>query len=142
MAVSNLHSRNRAWCQLSTLLLFVVVGCGDAGVLVEGRVDFGDEPLDGGSVFFHGMKDSVTHTAEIDRGLFRFEQSDGLLPGDYIVEIRASVPTGRTSQDPDIPTRTVQEKVQLLRKDLKATIGENGASDLAFHLEDPRKRRR
>lgn len=141
MAIDLQQSASQASRLLGLLLLVAVVGCGDAGVPVEGRVDFDDKPLDGGSVFFHS-EEGATHTAAIEAGRFRFEQSVGLLPGNYQVEIRALVPTGRTSQDPDIPTRTVEEKVQLLRNNLEATVGEDGASDIVFRLENPRKRRR
>jgi len=141
---------------LTVVLLAMVAvgsGCGrGARIAVKGTVAVNGQPLDSGDISFAPLSPGggPTAGAEIRRGAFSIPSEQGLLPGDYKVQIHAFRGTGKKTWDgmgePNAPASQkhyVAEMEQYIppqyndASELKATIAAGKRNDLALDLKVP-----
>jgi hypothetical protein len=74
-----------------------IPGCSSSGAAaVEGKVSYGGEPIDVGSIAFIPTAEGGTKSGGlIDRGTYRIEAKVGPAPGPHRVEIRWAKATGQ-----------------------------------------------
>lgn len=131
-----------AFCSLT-----FVAGCGpDTGgrVPVSGTVTLGGEPLEQGTIEFHPTGEGTITGGTIRDGRFDIPATQGALPGEYEVRIFAADMEGAPMDDPNAPPgesdRPLQPELIDARynteSELTAEIGESGATDLNFDLEE------
>jgi len=92
------------WCLiLAPLLAFeaVTAGCSSSGAAaVEGKVSYGGEPIDVGTITFLPQAESAVKTGGlIDKGVYRVDAKIGPSPGPHRVEIRWAKGTGKKSKN-------------------------------------------
>jgi hypothetical protein len=83
-------------------LLGTVSGCGGSNrAAVKGKVTLDGVPLPDGSIDFVAVDKSTGNTggARIANGEYAIRAEQGLLPGDYQVQVRADRPTGKKVWD-------------------------------------------
>jgi hypothetical protein len=78
-----------------------VAGCSsDQRVGVEGKVTYGGEPLDVGTITFIPTKEAgIKSGTLIENGVYKVEAKTGPSPGSHRVEIRWAKPTGKKSKN-------------------------------------------
>jgi hypothetical protein len=83
------------------VLAAVAVGCsGDGRVGVEGKVSYGGEPIDVGTItFIPTSGQGVKSGGLIEKGSYKLEAKTGPSPGPHRVEIRWAKATGQTSKN-------------------------------------------
>jgi hypothetical protein len=86
-----------------TLLLFAagIVGCSsNKQVGVEGKVTYGGEPLDVGTITFIPTAEAgIKSGGLIENGAYKVDAKTGPSPGPHRVEIRWAKPTGKKSKN-------------------------------------------
>src|SRR5436190_18496175 len=92
------------WCfHLAALVALAAgaVGCSSSGAAaVEGKVNYGGEPIDVGTITFIPKSDAGIKTGGlIDNGAYRVDAKFGTAPGTHRVEIRWAKPTGKKSKN-------------------------------------------
>jgi hypothetical protein len=91
------------WCWRVALLAFVVsaAGCSkDGGVALEGKVSYGGEPIDVGTITFIPTSGSgIKGGGLIENGNYKVDAKTGPGPGPHRVEIRWAKPTGKKSKN-------------------------------------------
>jgi hypothetical protein len=85
-------------------------GCSSSGAAtVEGKVNYGGEPIDVGTITFIPQSSAGIKTGGlIENGVYVVEAKIGPAPGPHRVEIRWAKPTGKKSKNEfgeDIPKR-------------------------------------
>jgi hypothetical protein len=91
-------------CLFLAALLFIAAtsaGCSSSGTAaVEGKVTFGGEPIDVGTITFLPESEAGAKTGGlIDKGAYRVDPKVGPSPGPHRVEIRWAKPTGKKSKN-------------------------------------------
>src|SRR6186997_1118675 len=90
------------WCLLATALaaLAVAAGCSSSGAAaVEGKVSYGGEPIDVGTITFIPKSEGKKTGGIIDSGAYIVDAKLGTAPGTHRVEIRWAKPTGKKSKN-------------------------------------------
>jgi hypothetical protein len=125
-------------------------GCGKSSrIAVKGNVLMNGQPLESGDISFAPISPGggPTAGAEIKRGSFHISAVQGLLPGDYKVQIHAFRSTGKKTWDgmgePNAPANQkhyVEEMEQYIpaqyndATELKATIAAGKTNAVDFDL--------
>lgn len=86
------------------LLLLPLAGCGPTGpvrLAVTGNVTFGGKPLDSGTIGFYPrqLDGAFLGEATIVNGRYSIPASDGLRPGDYLVQVSSPIPNSTAPND-------------------------------------------
>ena len=91
-------------------------GCTDVPDALEayGSVSYQGRSVESGTIILHGEGGKCIVSGEIVDGQFDITAEQGLVPGNYRVEIYANEKTGRTIPDPDDAGTTIQETRQIL----------------------------
>jgi hypothetical protein len=78
-----------------------IAGCSSSGAAaVEGKVSYGGEPIDVGTITFLPKAEAAVKTGGlIERGVYRVDSKIGPSPGPHRVEIRWAKGTGRKSKN-------------------------------------------
>jgi hypothetical protein len=91
------------WCFLAAALIALAaaaLGCSSSGAAaVEGKVSYGGEPIDVGTITFIPKSEGIKTGGIIDNGAYNIEAKLGPPPGSHRVEIRWARPTGKTSKN-------------------------------------------
>ncbi len=92
------------WCFLLAALLALAAGsagCSSSGAAaVEGKVSYGGEPIDVGTITFIPQSAAGIKTGGlIDNGVYSVEAKAGPAPGPHRVEIHWAKPTGKKSKN-------------------------------------------
>ena len=142
-----MHAWSWRWQAIfaATICLMVpLVGCSDtAGRLaLSGRVTLDGKPLGEGTITFRPSRSGGGPTAggQITAGRFSISAGDGLLPGDFRVQITAYRSTGRKKVW-EVTGEEFEQAEQYLparynaRSELSAQIKENGSNKFVFELK-------
>jgi hypothetical protein len=143
----------RACLGIAAAAVVVVVagGCGRSSrIPVKGTVSINGQPLEAGDISFSPIaaNGGPTAGAPIARGAYHVPAEQGLVAGEYKVQIHAFRKTGKKTWDgmgePNAPAsqkRYVEEMEQYVPSqyndatDLKATVTAGKANDLKFDLK-------
>src|SRR6478736_3659332 len=91
------------FCIWVALLALVFVGSGcskESGVALEGKVSYGGEPIDVGTITFLQTSGSgIKSGGLIENGNYKVDSKTGPGPGPHRVEIRWARPTGKKSKN-------------------------------------------
>jgi hypothetical protein len=136
---------------VAALLVVFAAGCGRSSrIAVKGTVSVNGQPLETGDISFSPVMPSggPTAGAAIARGAYNIPAEQGLLPGDYKVQIHAFRGTGKKTWDgmgePNAPASQkhyVEETEQFIpaqyndATELKAAIAPGRANDVKFDLK-------
>src|SRR5262245_11981177 len=136
---------------VATIIVAFTAGCGRSSrIAVRGTVAVNGQPLEAGDISCMPITPSVGPTAgaAIARGAYNVPADQGLLPGEYKVQIHAFRGTGKKTWDgmgePNAPASQkhyVEETEQYIpaqyndATELKASIAVGKANDLKFDLK-------
>ena len=109
----------------SILVLLFLSGCGGGGqdrIPVTGKITLDGQPVKEGSIAFVASSGDKTAGAGalVLNGSYALTNTNGLKPGKYRVEVRASVPTGKTIVDAD-----TRQSVSETKEGVAAKFNEN-----------------
>ena len=81
--------------------LAAAVGCSkEGGVALEGKITYGGEPIDVGTITFLPISgDGIKSGGLIEKGAYKVDAKVGPSPGPHRVEIRWAKPTGKKSKN-------------------------------------------
>jgi len=121
--------------------LLLVVGCGKTGIPVEGRITWGDKPVEQGSISFAPADGRGPRLGTpIKEGKYSIARSAGMTAGKKSVEIIAIVKTGRQIEaGPPSPPGTKVDELQnvSLRETCEVVAGSGNQCD--FRLKSAAK---
>ncbi|MGI9430092.1 MAG: hypothetical protein ACR2NM_15640 [Bythopirellula sp.] len=130
------------------LLVTGTVGCGGGGCTVSGEVTLDGQPLSNGRIALRPaakMAGFRPVSAEIDSGSFQFESSQKIVPGSYVVIVKAWRPTGKKLPIEEGASEPEDEYEQYLplkyntRSELAVELDGN-KYDLTFELQMPNRK--
>ena len=138
-------------------VMTIIAGCGGSSrVGVKGTVTIYGQPLEAGDISFvpAAASGGPTGGAAVAHGSYRIPAEQGLMPGEYKVQIHAFRGTGKKTWDgmgePSAPASQkhyVEEMEQYIpaqyndATELKTTIAAGKANDLKFDLKMPDSRK-
>lgn len=138
-------------CRFSALVLSLTLtvsaalisGCADNNgrCSVSGSVTFEGQELKEGYLVLRPLGNGQTHGAKIRQGQYHIERENGLLPGDYSVEIKAMRSIGDRYIDSETGIET-QDREQFLpakynsQTELRMAVTLEGNNSFDFELEN------
>ncbi len=97
------QAKVRRWYLRAVLLAVILCGAGcskDGGVALEGKVSYGGEPIDVGTITFIPTSGSgIKSGGLIESGGYKVDSKVGPGPGAHRVEIRWAKPTGKKTKN-------------------------------------------
>ena len=102
------------WLAVGALLLMAIIGCGSGRATVQGSVTLDGSPVDGAQIIFEPAdRTGPTAGGRIENGSYRLSGESGVPPGEKIVRITGTRPTGRKVEaGPPSPPGTMVDVIE------------------------------
>lgn len=121
--------------------LLLLVGCGKTGIPVEGRITWGDRPVEQGSISFAPADGKgPSFGTPIKEGKYSIARSAGMTAGKKSVEIIAIVKTGRQVEaGPPTPPGTKVDELQNVSSRETCEVAAGSGNQCDFRLKTTAK---
>jgi len=127
-------------------IVLLLAGCSSNGrVAVSGTVSLDGKPLESGTISFRPAsgKSGSSSGGQIRQGRFQLAAQQGLVPGKYLVTVRAFQSTGRTIKDGQsgqiVPEQAEVKYSEAGKLEVTVSTGEENHFDFRLTGVNPRR---